>query len=172
MTRFLTCLKSIRFGQHTGPCFTRATWGLETSRQKGTDELRIAPCLGETCVISPRTKKLPGQFPAGFHFLTALRLKPRVMYPKQETPGLKSICRSSKSRTLKFVNFAAILWMDEIYFAPPEKPWNDDSPVNTSKQWAKWCRTSQPSTVRWHLPASSQPSVAATSGGPMADGGI
>ena len=28
--------------------------------------------------------------------------------------------------------------------APPEKPWNDDSPVNTNKQWlpmvSKWCR--------------------------------
>ena len=28
--------------------------------------------------------------------------------------------------------------------APPKKPWNDDSPVNTNKQWfpmvSKWCR--------------------------------
>ena len=31
----------------------------------------------------------------------------------------------------------------EIHFAPPKKPWNDDSPVNTNKQWctmvSKWC---------------------------------
>ena len=26
-------------------------------------------------------------------------------------------------------------WMDEIHFAPPEKPWNDDSPVNANEQW-------------------------------------
>ena len=29
---------------------------------------------------------------------------------------------------------------------PPKKPWNDDSPVNTNKQWlpmvSKWCRIS------------------------------
>ena len=44
--------------------------------------------------------------------------------------------------------------MDKIQFAPPEKPWNDDSPVNTNEQWdspwfhsgAKWI--SQPSTAR------------------------
>ena len=38
------------------------------------------------------------------------------------------------------------LWMDEIHFAPPQKPWKDDSPVNTNKQWfptvSKWCRIS------------------------------
>ena len=38
------------------------------------------------------------------------------------------------------------LWVDEIHFAPPKKPWNDDSPVSTSKQWfpmvSKWCRSS------------------------------
>ena len=37
-----------------------------------------------------------------------------------------------------------ILWMDAIHVAPPKKPWNDDSPVNTSKQWcdmaSEWCR--------------------------------
>ena len=37
----------------------------------------------------------------------------------------------------------SVLWMDAIHFAPPKKPWNDDSPVNTNKQWfsmvAKWC---------------------------------
>ena len=35
-----------------------------------------------------------------------------------------------------------ILWIDEIHFAPPQTPWNDDSPVNTNKQWfpmhSKW----------------------------------
>ena len=39
-----------------------------------------------------------------------------------------------------------ILWMDEIHFGPPKKPWNDDSPANTSKQCfpviSKWCRIS------------------------------
>ena len=25
--------------------------------------------------------------------------------------------------------------MDEIHFAPPKKPWNDDSPANTNEQW-------------------------------------
>ena len=32
--------------------------------------------------------------------------------------------------------------MDEILFAPPKKPWNDDSPVNTNKDlpwFSKWC---------------------------------
>ena len=28
-----------------------------------------------------------------------------------------------------------ILWMDEMHFAPPKKPWNDDSPVNTNKRY-------------------------------------
>ena len=28
-----------------------------------------------------------------------------------------------------------MLWMDEIHFAPPKRPWRDDSPVNTNKQW-------------------------------------
>ena len=41
---------------------------------------------------------------------------------------------------------AIILWMGEIHFAPPKKPWNDDSPVNTNKHWcpmiSKWCRIS------------------------------
>ena len=32
-------------------------------------------------------------------------------------------------------NVDPTLWMDEIHFAPPKKPWNDDSPVNTNKQW-------------------------------------
>ena len=27
-----------------------------------------------------------------------------------------------------------LLWMDEIHFAPPKKPWNEDSPVTTCKQ--------------------------------------
>ena len=27
------------------------------------------------------------------------------------------------------------MWMDEIHFAPPKKPWNDNSPVNTNNQW-------------------------------------
>ena len=34
----------------------------------------------------------------------------------------------------------------KIHFAPPKKPWNDDSRVNTNAQWfsmvAKWCRIS------------------------------
>ena len=37
-----------------------------------------------------------------------------------------------------------MLWMDEIHFAPPKKPWKDDYPVNTHKQWfprlRSWCR--------------------------------
>ena len=32
-------------------------------------------------------------------------------------------------------NVPSILWIDEIHFAPPKKPWNDESPVNTNKQW-------------------------------------
>ena len=41
---------------------------------------------------------------------------------------------------LRFLSLLAswclvVLWMDEIHFAPPKKPWNDDSPVNTNKQW-------------------------------------
>ena len=36
-----------------------------------------------------------------------------------------------------------LLWMDEIRFAPPKKPWHDDSPVTTNQQWfpmvSKWC---------------------------------
>ena len=39
-----------------------------------------------------------------------------------------------------------VLWMDEIHSAPPKKPWNDDSPVNTNRQWfpmvSNWCRIS------------------------------
>ena len=38
-----------------------------------------------------------------------------------------------------------ILWMDEIHFALPKKPWDDDSLVNTNKQWSPmvliWRRT-------------------------------
>ena len=34
----------------------------------------------------------------------------------------------------------------EIHFAPPKRPWSDDSPVNTGKQWlpmvSKWGRIS------------------------------
>ena len=33
--------------------------------------------------------------------------------------------------------------MDEIHFAPPKRPWNDNSPVHTNKQWfpivSRWC---------------------------------
>ena len=25
--------------------------------------------------------------------------------------------------------------MDDIHFAPPKNPWNDDSPVDTNKEW-------------------------------------
>ena len=36
--------------------------------------------------------------------------------------------------------------MDEVCFAPPKKPWNGDSPVNTNQQQfrmvSKWCRIS------------------------------
>ena len=35
-----------------------------------------------------------------------------------------------------------VLWRDEIHFAPPKKPWHDDSPVNTNRPWipmvSKW----------------------------------
>ena len=45
--------------------------------------------------------------------------------------------------------------VDGRNFAPPKKPWNDDSPVNTNKQWlpmvSKWCRISSiHSTTRCH----------------------
>ena len=36
-----------------------------------------------------------------------------------------------------------VLWMDEIHFAPAKKAWNDDSNVNTKKQWF------QPWILRW-----------------------
>ena len=36
-----------------------------------------------------------------------------------------------------------LLWMDEIHFAPLQRP-KDDSPVNTNQEWfsmvSKWCR--------------------------------
>ena len=55
-----------------------------------------------------------------------------------------------------------LLWMDEIHFAPPKKPWNDDSPVNTNKQWfpmvSKWCRILSMHSMNTgmnHLPAGA-----------------
>ena len=58
--------------------------------------------------------------------------------PKTETdqPG-HPIGLGPKTGTL------VILWMDEIHFAPPKKPWNGDSPVNTKKQWFR------PWFLRW-----------------------
>ena len=36
----------------------------------------------------------------------------------------------------------AIQWVDEIHFAPPVKPWNDESTVHTNRRWfpmaSKW----------------------------------
>ena len=48
-----------------------------------------------------------------------------------------------------------LLWMDEIHFAPPKKPWNDSIPPQIpNKQWfqpwfPQWCftRTSSASTA-------------------------
>ena len=46
-------------------------------------------------------------------------------------------CEKKKSR-----GKSTILWMDEIRFAPPQRPGKDDSPVN-AKEWfpmvSKWC---------------------------------
>ena len=43
-------------------------------------------------------------------------------------------------------------WMDEIHFAPPKKPWNDDFLVNTSQQWfpmvSKRCRISSTHSIK------------------------
>ena len=45
-------------------------------------------------------------------------------------------CRSCATRVLSFgANQKPLPWMDEIRFAPPKRPWNDVSPVSTSKQW-------------------------------------
>ena len=40
-----------------------------------------------------------------------------------------------------------ILWMEEIHFAPPKKPWSDDSPVNTKKKWLQSGAGFRPSEV-------------------------
>ena len=31
--------------------------------------------------------------------------------------------------------YGMILWLDEIHFVPPKKPWKVDSPVHTNDQW-------------------------------------
>ena len=56
-----------------------------------------------------------------------------------------------KSRTLQK---AQMPWKDEIHFAPPTKPWNDESPVNTNKRYGfQWIQSGangfRPSTVCW-----------------------
>ena len=52
------------------------------------------------------------------------------------------ICGTKHRRSLFS---ATLLLMDEIHFAPPKKPWHEESPVNTNKQWfpavSKWCRS-------------------------------
>ena len=68
----------------------------------------------------------------------------RCLHPRCILPGAASraclkashfSCRTESAPT-----------MDGRNPAPPKKPWNDDSPANTNKQWflmvSKWCRIS------------------------------
>ena len=47
-----------------------------------------------------------------------------------------------------------ILWIDEIHFATPKKPWNDDSPVSTKNNGFPWLQSGagfRPATVLPHI---------------------
>ena len=39
---------------------------------------------------------------------------------------------------LESISLLEVPWMDGIHFAPPKKPWNDASPVNTKKHCVPW----------------------------------
>ena len=68
--------------------------------------------------------------------------------------------REQNTKTQQAEGSCAIVWMHDIHFAPPKKPWNDESPVNTNKQWIQpWFASGagfRPSTAVWVSSSSSQ----------------
>ena len=58
-------------------------------------------------------------------------------------PSIKT-CPSSGLPGSRLQNFQSLL-MDKIHFAPPDKPWNDDSQASINQPWfpmaSKWCET-------------------------------
>ena len=60
--------------------------------------------------------------------------------------------RGTRGRTGACMDLLAILWMDEIHFTPPKKPWNNDSPCDIpTNNGFPWCPSGaghRPSPVR------------------------
>ena len=88
-----------------------------------------------------------------------------LCFPVKEPLGRLLPGSNTESR-LPRASFArpkmGLLWMDEIHFAPPEKPGNHDSLVNTNQQWlpmdSKWWSNSS-SHISQRKNGSREPSL-------------
>ena len=77
----------------------------------------------------------------------AMSHKKQKLGPADQFPDLLGASLFEGSR-MPGRHCLALLWMDEIHFAPPKEPWNDGSPANSTKQWLQpWF----PSGAKWIL---------------------
>ena len=83
---------------------------------------------------------------------------------ESKTWGRESIAKGPRKQVYRTAFYTRVFGtaqlVNEIHFAPPKNPWNDDSLVTTNKQWlqpwfrsgAKWIAPTVPSVVPLSVP--------------------
>ena len=111
---------------------------------KGSDE-NLASKLLQPKGVSPITNEPEWQTKSHVFFFFIIII--RNMVPKwgQDPVGVFPGCNTKTLRLLLLL--LPLLWMDEIQLAPPQRPWKDDFPVKTNKEWFPSGAGFRPSTV-------------------------
>ena len=176
MTGFMYCLLCISAQKETQVLQSHMLGIWSPGKAKDEDLFAVL------CLLTFNTTKSTGGL---VMFLARLGAPPWHWTPRNRSSRFCPRCGVQHFRGIKvkapeiYLSFCPtkMLWMDEIHFAPPKKPWNDDSPVNTNKHWvpmfSKWCRGVSIHSMRpWKSRSASQPGFPAVCLFPLIQGGL